>query len=172
MERITQWILDGPILYKPIVDLQPLAVAPVTYPNGLPAPTTDTTVPPSASAQLNDLPEPLETSPTLSPTNPDPHDTTATTPTGAVRRSQRKRKAPDRLQPKFKGKVYNAAVTTSLTRKQRVPAVWVYIGKERVSPWAVKIRRLMNMKDKSDEDKHAFQRFKDTQWQQRRKRIG
>jgi hypothetical protein len=50
-------------------------------------------------------------------------------PTPVLRRSQRKRKAPDFLKPKFHGKAYLAPMTGHLTRKERVPTTWVYLGK-------------------------------------------
>jgi hypothetical protein len=66
-----------------------------------------------------------------------------------IRRSQRKRKAPDFLRPKFKGKTYVAMPWTRLPRKQRVPTEWAYAEKERVIQPNLKVRRLLNMKDAS-----------------------
>jgi hypothetical protein len=63
-------------------------------------------------------------------------------------------------------------MATHLTRKQRVPTVWVYEGKQRVSQPEVKIRRLLNMKDKSSEYQDTFKRFKHIQRQHRNKRVG
>jgi hypothetical protein len=56
VEQIAQWIRDGPLLCKPILDLSPPAAAPVTYPHGLPVPTNEAAIlPPPARAQCDDL---------------------------------------------------------------------------------------------------------------------
>jgi hypothetical protein len=92
-----------------------------------------------------------------------------------LRRSQRKRKAPDFLKPKFKGKAYAVHNALHYTRKERVPVTWVYLGKERVSQPEVKIRRLVRMKDKSSAAVKyhlTFQRYQQAQRELRNKRLG
>ena len=96
-------------------------------------------------------------------------------PTPALRRSQRKRKAPDFLKPKFHGKAYLASITSHLTRKQRVPTTWVYLGKERVSQPEIKVRRLLDMKDKSlaaAAYTTMYQKYRAQQRQRRNDRVG
>jgi hypothetical protein len=83
--------------------------------------------------------------------------------TPELRRSLRKRKAPDFLRPKFKGKAYTVFNTNKLPRKQRVPITWAYVEKQRVSQPEVKIQRILRMKDKSP----AMQSLHSIHWQYR-----
>ena len=168
VEQIAKWINDGPLLQPPDPDLSKPTVAPVTYPHGLPMPSGN---PPRPV----DVPTPPDTHPTTLSRNQDSDETSATTsldPPILLRRSQRKRKAPDFLRPKFKGQAYFAASASNLTGKQRVPTLWVYAGKQRVSQPEVKIRRLLNMKDKSEAYQNTFKRYKEIQRDKRNKRVG
>jgi hypothetical protein len=93
----------------------------------------------------------------------------------ALRRSLRKRKAPDFLKPKFHGKVYFAPTTERLARKQRVPTMWVYLEKERVSQPEIKVRRLLNMTNKSAAAtayRTMYQKYHTAQRERRNKRVG
>jgi hypothetical protein len=103
-----------------------------------------------------------------------PSATTTHNPINMLRRSGRKRKAPDYLKPKFKGKVYQATLSTPIPRKQRVPVIWEYPGKQRVSPTALKIRRLIQMKDKSAPEayKVMYDRYRQHQRDRRNQRVG
>jgi hypothetical protein len=155
IDQIVKWINDGPLLQPPKPDLSKPTVAPVTYPHGLPMPSGNQPRP-------SDLCTPPDTHPTMLPRNHDSDETSAATsldPPIPLRRSQRKRKVPDFLRPKFKGQAYFAASASHLTRKQRVPTLWVYVGKQRVSQPEVKIRRLLNMKDKSQAYQDTFKRY-------------
>jgi hypothetical protein len=164
--QIETWIKDGPLLQKPMDESIQYPAAPVTYPcyfpqrtDGILSPRSPPNVPSNATIpNLNNLNEasPLPDS--------DP-----------VRRSQRKRKAPDFLKPSFKGKAYMATDGSHVTRKQRVPVEWVYLGKERVSQPEIKIRRLMQMRDKSastSQHRDTFLRFRQQQRHRRNQRVG
>jgi hypothetical protein len=96
------------------------------------------------------------------------------TGTEGLRRSQRKRKAPDFLQPKFKGKVYLMHQKLHLPKKQRVPVTWECPEKERVSPAVLKARRLQMLKASSLPDAYRtmFRRYKQNQRDKRNKRVG
>jgi hypothetical protein len=174
IEQIVQWIDDGPLLLPPQPELSEPAAAPVTYPHGLTIPHRDQPIPPSSS-RINYGPQckRSESSPITPSTTLDPDETTTATtndlPT-PLRRSQRKRKAPDFLRPKFKGKAYFTAA--SLTGKQRVPTEWVYVGKQRVSQPEVKIRRLLAMEQRSAEYQDTYKRLKNTIREKCNKRVG
>ena len=186
--QIATWIQDGPILARPPRSQSRFTAAPVTYPihspldcnddrdgSATPAPrypaTThmpDIVLPPAC--------DPDATSTTQVPlTYPqDPTGAPATTP--ALRRSQRKRKAPDFLRPKFKGKVYMALQSERLPRKQRVPDEWVYEGKQRVSQLQLKIRRIVKAMDKTtspqQQYRDMFWRLREQQRVKRNRRSG
>ncbi len=56
-----------------------------------------------------------------------------------------------------------------------MPIEWVYLGKERVSPREAKIRRLADMRDKSNympAYRDAFARYRQQQREKRNKRVG
>jgi hypothetical protein len=169
VDQIATWIRDGPLLVKPVQEQSCEPIATVTYPTFLPrshqmAMPSSEGMAPVSETHTNDVvrenPQPLPTSP----------DVDAPLP---LRRSQRKRKAPDFLKPKFKGKVY-IATSTRVSGKQRVPITLEYTGKERVSQPEMKIRRLAQMQDKSKPPAYEemFWRHRKTLRIQRNKRVG
>ena len=120
VSQIVTWIDEGPTLTPPMPSQAPMCVAPVTYPTFSPL-------------HLHHEPTPILPAtngikPVISPVpapSPDPNifiNDDAINPASALRRSQRKRKAPDFLRPKFKGKAY-VILSTHLPRKQRVSTV-------------------------------------------------
>ena len=151
VEQIANWIQDGPLLKAPVEDSNRAPAAPVTYPPYAPSrfegdlplscPPTSLTSPP-ATGQPHELPSAI-TAPEASISPPNMIDTFM------PRRSKRKRRAPDFLRPKFHGKVYLATAATHLCRKQRVPAVWEFAGKQRVTLPEAKRQRVVKMKEES-----------------------
>ncbi len=177
VSQITAWIEAGPLLVRPTPAPTQLPSAPVTYPcyfprhqQGNPEPPLVPTPPQEGNMTQQSDPTrnlDLPIGPSLPPM-PLPDETPQ------PRRSQRKRKARDFLTPTFKGKVY-VIHKGPLTRKQRVPVEWVYLGKERVSQREAKMRRLLNMRDKSNYTpayRDAFCRFRQQQRERRNKRVG
>jgi hypothetical protein len=165
VDQIAQWIRDGPLLSPPSEEVGRDPSAPVSYPMYAPYNISEDTSPEIPAVQR--APTAPMHDPTIPPILPLNEDETAlprvSPATNPLRRSNRKRKAPDFLIPKLKGKVYFASTATS-TRKQRVPAVWTYLGKQRVTQPEVKIQRLSRMNDKSDsssEYKKLFWRYRD-----------
>ena len=177
VDQIAAWILDGPLLPKPVREPTPIPVAPVTYPAYYPADHTTLTNTPTPAPTLA---HPTRTIPTIAPTIPTtidhiPIPTDLEADGTALRRSKRIRKAPDFLRPKFHGKAYTAMPGTRLPRKQRVPTEWVYAEKERVIQPDLKIRRLMQMKDKSTytrQYRNMFWQYREHQRAQRNQRTG
>ena len=173
--QIANWIQDGPIIPRPIRTPTRPSAAPVTYPTYFPVNHNDDpnahTFPALPPAAESDVPT----------TIPSPHTHTQGPTVGLdtsqeLRRSQRKRKAPDFLRPKFKGKVYTMLQSGRLPRKQRVPDEWVYPGKQRVSQPQQKIRRILQAKDQTtapQQNYHGiFWRYREHQREQRNQRTG
>ncbi len=147
-----QWIQEGPLLQKPIEDPIARLDVPVTYPiysslrpQGDIPPVSQ---PPPLSNPSHDMEQTAAIDPSPDPIN-DTESSAVPPETIELRRSKRKRKAPDFLRPKFHGKVYAASTWNHLPRKQRVPAVWEYLTKQRTSQPEVKIKRLNKMKTES-----------------------
>ncbi len=172
--QIDTWIKDGPLLLPPKDDPVRYSEAPVTYPCYFPKRAPEVAVPASPYAALHTQPsEPpahshLDT-PTVMPS------TSLEDPADPLRRSQRKRQPPDFSKPTFKGKVYTAQAGSHLTKKQRVPIEWVYLGKERVSIPEAKIRRLMQMHDKASvpaQYHESFRRYRQQLRHKRNERVG
>ncbi len=168
---IEQWIQEGPILQRPDTDVNRPRTAPVSYPTFAPA-----------IAHEEHQPLGIAPSPTAPPAQ---NNVTAgddvvsppsavTTEKGGLRRLQRKRKAPDFLKPKFKGKIYLASQTMHLPKKQRVPTIWEWLGKERVSPAELKLRRLIQIKESTLPSSYGtmFRKYRQDQRDRRNKRVG
>ena len=183
---IEKWIRDGPILSRPANPETTIPKAPVTYPiyaTSTPRPDapSDASLPddiqnhfpiPSPTNNIDSLTTNHDMEAPLPPT--ELHDDNMPLPL-SLRRSQRKRTRPDFLKPKFKGKVYLATNATHIPRKQRVPVVWEYPGKQRVSPTELKIRRLSAMTDKSlPRSPYAtmFLKYRQLQRDRRNTRVG
>jgi hypothetical protein len=153
VSQIVQWIDEGPLLPPPDLDhATPISAAPVTYPTFAPVHTQRNTDTPASHAH-DGTPKPIthtDAIPSLASVDNEIEGPNLHAPAIELRRSLRKRKAPDFLRPKFKGKAYTALHTSHLPRKERVPITWAYVGKQRVSQPEVKIQRLLKMKDKSD----------------------
>jgi hypothetical protein len=135
VEQITLWIHDGPLLPRPFREEAPIPTAPVTYPVYFRWNPSDSHTAHSGENPANPShPHTLTIAPTiLPPACEEPVQASVTLPE-ELRRSQRKRKAPDFLRPKFKGKVYVVLQPTRLPRKQRVPIEWVYGKKTKGVP--------------------------------------
>jgi hypothetical protein len=58
--------------------------------------------------------------------------------------------APDFLRPKFHGKAYFATAAMHMSRRQRVPTVMEFAGKQRVTLPEAKRQRVQKMKDESE----------------------
>jgi hypothetical protein len=118
VEQIASWLEEGPLLLKPAREPTPLPVAPVTYPAYYPA---NHDKPTNVPFQATNLAPQTGTLPIIPPTIPTTIDVT---PTNAdpdsieLRRSKRKRKAPDFLRPKWKGQAYVTMLGTRLPGKQ------------------------------------------------------
>jgi hypothetical protein len=178
VEQIAAWIKEGPLLLRPADEPSRTPAVPVTYPAYSPLSTGhDTYLQPLPNAH------PAETTPpAITDILPAPRTTQHTSSEEplqpfppSLRRSQRKRKAPDFLSPKFKGKAYVVQNAVQYTRKERVPVTWVYLGKERVSQPEVKIRRLLMMKDKSLEATKyqlTFRKYQQSLRELRNNRVG
>ncbi len=116
------WIDEGPLLTKPMPDQAPVCVAPVTYPAFSPLHTHHET---TTTLRTSDGVEPIAppvlvplADPNISITDDDIPEPHGHNPASELRRSQRKRKAPDFLRPKFKGKAYAMLKNTPVARKQ------------------------------------------------------
>ena len=152
VDRIVQWINDGPILQPPETAPVHLPAVTVTYPAYSPVlPGSSIHVPTHAPERETDLDttQQTDTPTTITAITDGPTSIPAPSldPARPLRRSTRKRKAPDFLKPKFKGKAYLTASKTHWTRKERVPQLWAYREKERVSKPQMKIRRVLRMKN-------------------------
>ena len=180
VDQITTWIHEGPLLLQPANEPSRTPAVPVTFPSWSPMihmdsepdaplplmPNSHTSTPIASSENLP--------SPGGTPSNVIGHDPQQPIPT-TLRRSQRKRKAPDFLTPKFKGKAYCAQDAVHYTKKERVPVTWVYLGKERVSQPEIKVRRLLSMKDKSSDAvvySVMFRKYRQSQRDLRNQRVG
>ncbi len=205
VEQIATWIQDGSLLLPPVDGSAHIPAAPVSYPTYSPIDKGSNRLQDNSDAEkiirrpgespfiawtdYNGCCKPGEYDAELDAfveinharkihhartdnrETPDPQSSLAP----ALRRSQRKRKAPDFLKPKFHGKAYFAPTTVHLARKERVPTMWVYLEKERVSQPEIKIRRLMNMKNKSSTAaayRTMYKKYHIAQRERRNKRIG
>ena len=177
VSQIATWIHDGPIIPRPPRTEPRVTVAPVTYPIYSPP------VHQSGDSNGAALPTPLDTAAmdpidSVLPPLDENEETITSLPEAsqAPRRSQRKRKAPDVLRPKWKGQIYIASQNERLPRKQRVPEEWVYEGKQRVSQPQLKIRRISQAQDHTTAPqkiyRDIFWRYREHQRAQRNRRSG
>jgi hypothetical protein len=157
----------------------PVCVAPVTYPAFSPLHThhdTTPTLPASDGMMPTVSPVPAPSAdPNISIIDDAIQEPHGHNPASNLRRSQCKRKAPDFLRPKFKGKAYAILNNTHLPRKQRVPTTWAYPEKQRVSQPEIKRQRLLKMKDTSIDTKPfqgIFWRYREQQRSRRMARAG
>ncbi len=171
VQQIEQWITEGPVLQKPeTTDTRPMTV-PVSYPIFAPiikdvGHTPDQSNPSQVAPLIH---EELVSLDSVTPLIMEP-----TIVEVGLRRSQRKRKAPDFLKPKFKGKAYLVNQRMQLPKKQRVPMIWEYPEKERVSPTELKARRLKGIKEDTLSTTYGqmFRRYRQNQRDKRNERVG
>ncbi len=177
VEQIVQWIQEGPVLQKPVEEPIARPSAPVTYPTYSSLRPRGDTPPVSKPPPLPNPSHDMEHTATIDLT-PDlingTDSPTVLQETMELRRSKRKRKAPDFLRPKFHGKVYAASSWDHLPRKQRVPVVWEYLMKQRVSQPEVKIKRLNKMKNEpgqSTQYQSLFRQYRHYLKERRQQRL-
>ncbi len=175
VDQIVQWIKDAPPLPRPAREVRLQPAAPVTYPvYSRWDPCDSHTTNAQDQAAIHHETTPALAPPTIASVREKPIDVT-NAPLAELRRSQRKRKAPEFLQPKFKGKAYAIIPPPRLPRKQRVPIEWAYVEKQRVSLQNMKSQRRLRLRDPSLDARpcqNMFWKYREQQRARINKRAG